>query len=236
MSAVHLSPNDLIEQNQGLVRSIAARVRRTVPAHIELDDLIGYGQLGLAEAAQSFDPKKGGSFTTYAYYRVRGAIYDGISKLAWTSRSRYHRLRYEQMANATLESEAEKQSDREATLPEMATRVGDVAEKLAVVYLGSLGDGKSLETNLQFADSSVAEPPDSAALKELCSRLRDLVDALPPQAATLIRATYYEGLTLKQAGARIGVSKSRASRVHASAIQRLARSLRRMGVEESPTG
>ncbi len=234
MSTVSPSTNDLIEQNQGLVRSIATRVRRSLPSNIELDDLIGYGQLGLAEAAQNFDPQKGCSFTTYAYYRVRGAIYDGVSKLAWTSRARYHHIRYEQMANATLESEAEQQpeSSRQGSLTEMAARFGDVAEKLAVVYLGSLGDGESRETNLQVADSSVAEPSDLAARRELCDRLRGLVDSLPEQAATLIRATYYEGLTLKQAGARLGVSKSRASRVHASAIQRLARSLKRMGIED----
>jgi DNA-directed RNA polymerase specialized sigma subunit len=72
-----------IEQCQGLVRSLAVRIHRKLPARIELDDLIAYGELGLLEAAQSFDARRGCQFSTFAYYRIRGAIYDGAAKMGW---------------------------------------------------------------------------------------------------------------------------------------------------------
>jgi RNA polymerase sigma factor FliA len=84
----------LIEETQPLVRSLAQKISRKIPMQIEFEDLIAYGQIGLAEAARDFDPQRGIQFSTYAYYRIRGAIYDGVSKMSWTSRARYNRLRY----------------------------------------------------------------------------------------------------------------------------------------------
>ena len=60
------------------VRSIARKILRTLSSCIELDDLISYGMMGLLEAAERYDPKKGVSFTTFSYYRIKGAIYDGL--------------------------------------------------------------------------------------------------------------------------------------------------------------
>ena len=100
--------DQVIEENQGLVRSLALKIHRKLPPHVELDDLVAYGQIGLAEAARDFDPARGGRFSTYAYYRIRGAIYDGLSKMNWFSRSEYRRIRYNQMANDTLEADGAK--------------------------------------------------------------------------------------------------------------------------------
>jgi RNA polymerase sigma factor for flagellar operon FliA len=63
--------------------------------------------------------------------------------------------------------------------------------------------------------------------------LRELIDALPSDSGSLIRGAYFEGLTLKQAGERIGVSKAWASRLHAKTLQRLARALRLLGRDDS---
>ena len=71
----------LIEQGQALVFSLAARIARSVPVRVDLEDLIGYGELGLAQAARDFVPDRGAEFTSYAYYRVRGAIFDGLAQM-----------------------------------------------------------------------------------------------------------------------------------------------------------
>src|SRR5437867_7017327 len=76
----------LIEGCQGLVRSLAWKIHRKLPPHVELDDLIAFGQLGLVQAARDYDPSKGSKFITYAYYRIRGSIFDGLSKMAWFNR------------------------------------------------------------------------------------------------------------------------------------------------------
>lgn len=240
MTATHQPPEQLVERHQDLVRSIAIGVRRKAPPHIELEDLIAYGQIGLVQASQDFDPTRGTRFSTYAYYRIRGAIYDGLSKLSWTSRARYNRLRYEQMANEVLSEDAQSastaQSQAAASVGETADRqdtanlkqdarwLGSLTEKLAVVYLATCGE-ESGKSAAALPDPSLPPPPEQVAVRELCAKIHESVDALPDQAAELIRGVYFEGMTLQDAGKKLGISKSWASRLHAKTLRQLARSL-----------
>ena len=93
----------LIESGQKLVFSLANQVAKKFHGQFEVDDLAAYGQVGLAQAAKEFDPTRATQFTTYAYYRIRGSIYEGLSKLNWTSRAQYNRLRYQKSADTILE-------------------------------------------------------------------------------------------------------------------------------------
>ena len=100
-----IDAGQLIASCQGLVRSIAWKIHRQLPPYISLDDLVGYGQIGLVEAAKDYDPKHQTQFTTFAYYRIRGSILDGLSRLAWFNRADYVGGRYERIANEVLEPE-----------------------------------------------------------------------------------------------------------------------------------
>lgn len=224
------SPADLIRDGQGLVHSLAGKVQRAIGVRIDLDDLIAYGQVGLAEAAREFDPKQGCQFTTFAYYRVRGAIYDGVSKMSWTSRSRYNRLRYEQSANAVLQAEAD-HGTADRTVADGAKWLRNTADRLAVVYLATQSDEGSGIRDSTIPDT--IETPDTlAAAKEIRQRLSEMVNDLPVDERQLIRTIYFEGHTLQEAADRLGISKSWASRLHAKILDRLGRSLRRIGAGE----
>ena len=224
------TPQQYIEDCQGLVRSLASKVHRGLPGHVELDDLIAYGQVGLAEAARDFDPQRGSRFSTYAYYRIRGAIYDGLSKMSWLSRSQYRQLRYQQMADEALRSENEQQPTGEQGGAEGNMRwLRDVTRVLAVVYLATQSEDKDEGASTPLEDPSAPSPPDTAIGREINQKLHELIDELPHEAGELIRATYFEGLTLQEAGKRLGISKSWASRLHAKTLERLARSLRLLG-------
>ena len=87
MSLSRPHPDDLVFSHQGLVRAIARGIHRSFPSYIDLDDLIGYGQLGLTQAARDFDPERGIQFSTFAYYRIRGAILDGANQMNWLKRT-----------------------------------------------------------------------------------------------------------------------------------------------------
>jgi len=98
------SPADqkrLVEDHIPFVRSIARKLREQVTM-VEFDDLVGFGMQGLIEAGQRFDDRHGVAFTTFAYYRVRGAMFDGLRSMGWLPRSEYARLRLEERANAYL--------------------------------------------------------------------------------------------------------------------------------------
>jgi RNA polymerase sigma factor for flagellar operon FliA len=227
MSMTPLNPQQqqLIVSCQGLVRSIAWKVRCKLPAHVDLEDLVGYGQVGLAEAARDFDPSRGSQFTTFAYYRVRGAILDGLSKMAWFNRSDYYQGRYEQMANDVLGLE-DSTTGQNAAVEEDARWLKGVTSALAVVYLFSRRAGEGGAESQDVEDKASESPESIAEESELSRKLHELIDALPPDAAAIIRAAYFDGLTLKEAGENLGVSKAWASRLHARALGQLARSLR----------
>jgi len=215
-----------IEQCQGLVRALAVQIHHKLPATIELDDLVAYGELGLVEAARSFDPGQGCQFSTYAYYRIRGSIYDGAAKMSWGLRDDA------QDAPPAPEPEgAARTADREPMrLPHGGeapppTRRREGRRSAAVVSLSQpAGEGLDALPDA-LVDLLQPGPSAEAIASEIRDKLQQLIDTLPQAAAELIRATYFEGLTLEEAGHRLGLSKSWASRVRAQALRTLARAL-----------
>jgi RNA polymerase sigma factor for flagellar operon FliA len=180
--------------------------------------------VGLAEAAREYDPEHRTQFTTFAYYRIRGAILDGLSRLAWFDHSDYNRGRYEQFADEALDPEhgVEGGPSDGAKLNEDVRWFKKATGALAVVYLmchNGRGGGD------QEVESIQRSPVETAIRTEIAEKLRRLVDGLPSDARELIRGAYFEGLSLKEAGERIGISKAWASRLHARTLQQLARAL-----------
>ena len=221
------SPQSLIESCQGLVRSLALQVSRKFQGKFELDDLIAYGQVGLAEAAQDFQSDRGAQFSTYAYYRVRGAIYDGISRMSWIGGKPPQAVRFQQLAGETLEHSVHEHPADEAR--DDANWLVDVTSRLAVVYLATSASGPSA-----IESQPAPEAPPGAAIqnRELEEQLHRLIDALPDEQRSLIRLTYFDGLTLQDAAQKLGMSKSWASRLHGKCLQSLAHSLRQIGLAD----
>ncbi len=227
MALVTKNREQLIDECQGLVRSLAAQIQKSLPRHIEFDDLVGYGQVGLAEAAQNFDPTRGGQFTTFAYYRIRGAILDGVSKMSWVSRAQYSRLKYQRMADEALQFENE-----EANTSDNIGWLKEVTGVLTVIYLSTHAAPGREGESIDVEDSTSQAPPVAVIERETCRKLHELIDSLPAESRALIRAAYFEGLTLTEAGQRLGIGKAWASRLHARALKRLARALRLAGIAD----
>ncbi len=220
----HANSAELIQAGQGLVRSIALTVFRSLPVPMDLEDLIAYGQLGLAEAAQAFDPEARVRFTTFAYYRVRGAIYDGVSKMTWTSRARLRRFRYQQIADDVLENEHLDTPEESSQLDDAAW-LSRVTERLAVVFLAT-SDDDTVSRSLADAPDRCDSPSKVIANTEMQLSLRKVVGQLPSDARRLIENIYFDGFTLTEAADRSGISKSWASRLHAKSLDQLAIALR----------
>jgi RNA polymerase sigma factor FliA len=216
-----------VAECQGLVRSVALQVHRKLPPNVDLDDVIAYGQVGLAEAARDFDPSRGNRFSTYAYYRIRGAMYDGLAKMTWFGRGHHQRVRYEQMAGESL---AEDSQRPQATDEDGELRwFRNLSRALAVVHLLAHRE-RSEDGVASITESGRFAPPIQAMDHEISQKLNDLIDHLPHEEGAIIRAAYFEGLSLQEAGQRLGISKSWTTRLHAKALQRLARSLKLLGL------
>ena len=208
--------NELTRSCQGLVRSIAWKIHQKVRSHVEMDDLVGYGQVGLAEAVRDFDPDRGVQITTFAYYRIRGAILDGLTTMSWFNRADYSRGRYERIANELFSDS----SSSGESLREDAQWFRQTTGSLAMVYLISQHGTDAPAPDI--ADSNQGTPDSQAEMSDLAVKLHRLIEELPEDAQTLVRGVYFEGLTIKEAGERFGVSKAWASRMHTRILEKLA--------------
>ena len=221
----------LVEEGQALVHSLAARIRRNVPIRVDLDDLIAYGEVGLAEAARDYDPDNGASFTTFAYYRIRGAIYDGVARMSWTGRAYCRRRRFQRAAREYLAAHTEASShDDRGSLEDNARWLRDATDSLAVIFFGSFESNGESDYESTLEDTAAEPASVIAARREIVAQLHDLLGTLPRLEERLIREVYFNGATLQEAGEFLGISKSWASRLHARALERLAAALRRKGI------
>jgi RNA polymerase sigma factor for flagellar operon FliA len=217
--------SQLVEQHLSLVQALARKVKRSLGGTMDLDDLVGYGSKGLVEAAERFDPRHGVSFTTFAYYRIRGAMYDGLRTMGWYSRADYARYRAEERANEYLRSQA----DREGAAQADGSRPGDVAETLASV--GEILAGvatvhiTSLEAAAKVADERLPAPDLAVESGRMSRRVREAVATLPEKERRLMELYYFADKTLEEAGAELGLSKSWACRLHARAVDLLRTAL-----------
>jgi len=221
MSSSKPSPSrdQLVKQYRPYVRNIVNKIMKTLSKDVDFDDLVGYGELGLIEAADRFDPKFNVNFMTFAYYRIRGAIYDGLRGMGWISRSHYAKIRYEERANSYLTSVNERNAGKTTvSLNDEMNQIGDVISGLASIYITSLdaSEGLQIETNDPESD-----PHRQVEIQQARTIIKAAIEKLPEQERLLLDYYYYKDMTLEQAGGKLGLSKSWASRLHARAVQKL---------------
>ncbi|SRR6266540_4389092 len=219
----------LVEQHLSLVQALARKVKRTLGASIELEDLVGYGSKGLVEAAERFDARHGVSFTTFAYYRVRGAMYDGLRTMGWYSRADYARFRAEERANEYLRNQADREGATRTGAPgegaakpgtaETLASVGEILSGIATVHI------TSIEAASKVADESLPPPDVAVDAGRQSRRLREALATLPEKERRLMELYYFADKTLEEAGSELGLSKSWACRLHARAVDLLRTAL-----------
>lgn len=219
-----------LEEYQALVRQIASQVAARLPRHVELDDLVSAGYLGLVEAARRYDPTRGVRFQAYVAERIRGAIIDHLRSLDWAPRSLRAAARRVEAARTSLTASlARTPTDEElaAETDMTAAQIHDVdqAVSASVVYAldKALGDDDEDDTDTVVAalTDCLPTPDDVLERKELSGYLADAIHCLPEQARTVVALYYVEGMQMTEIGEFLGVTQSRASQIHAAALTML---------------
>lgn len=211
----------LATRHLDLPRRAAAAIHPRVREHLDLDELIALGNLGLAEAARRYDPASGASFRTFAWYRVHGAIIDAIRRMSNLPRRVWAQVTAlaataEYLEAAAARATVARDQAGAATTTDQLRAVRDALDAIRTMYVVSL-DAVPADS-LGTTDAS----PDTAlARARLSARLGAGLAALPERERLLIQAHYVDGQTLTDAGAAMGLSKSWTSRLHARAIDRL---------------
>ena len=212
-----------------LVKFVAGRLGAGLPAHVDEQDLVCYGLLGLIDAIEKFDPDRDIKFETYAIARIKGAIIDELRALDWVPRSVRTRAREIERVIAELERTLK----RAPTDEEIAAKVGITVDDLyrplrdlrsSLVALDELwtssGGGDQITLVDTIEDDKAKDPDHSLEDRdEGSSRRRDQ----PPARAREDRRhpLLLRGLTLREIGEVLGVTESRVSQMHTKAILRL---------------
>jgi RNA polymerase sigma factor FliA len=210
-----------------LVKAIAVRVYENLPVHVDLDDLVHAGILGLFDAAIKYDPEKQVVFSSYAKHRIKGAILDSLRQLDWASRDL--RRRHKQLEAATRDLAAELQ--RTPTEAEIAERLGvDVDRwRQMMIDLRSVGlvsaSTRSNENEDMPAPDFPSKPetqPDSMCAREqLRSVLATAMQTLPERYKKVVVLYYTNEMTMKEIGGVLGINESRVSQIHKSALEKM---------------
>jgi RNA polymerase sigma factor FliA len=214
----------LVERHLDVARRAALMIFPRVRDHIELDELIALANAGLAEAAARYEPDRGAAFTTFAWYRVHGAILDGLRRSSNLPRRVWAKLVALRAANDYLEHRAERDAGAAKTGAAPASGVDALAQvksalsAIRTMYMTSL---EALQDNGFDRGDDEAGPDVKLDRGRLAKKLRMAIDALPEKERALMTKHYWEGKNLLEAGAELGISKSWASRLHAQAVERL---------------
>lgn len=213
-----MQERDDFAAHQELVERVVRRLIRELDLSCDAADLMSYGHQGLLESKQRFDPSRGVRFATFAYYRVRGAVLDGVRAQGFLRRRAYAKLKAYEAADALAEHSAESMAPGGApSLAQRAQEIEDVLGRISAAYLLS-ALGQSDETEHETPETLTMDAQDRSAV-------HDSLAGLPDKERLLLHAVYFEGATIEEAGAKQGLSKSWASRMHAKALSRMKRGL-----------
>lgn len=225
----------LLLEHLGSVRYIAHRIHERLPQHVELDDLISSGVVGLIDAFNKFDHTKDVQFKSYAQFRIRGAILDSLRVLDWSPRELRRKGRAVQEAIQTIT----RNQRRTPTEPEIAREL-NVSLNEYQLLLGQLKGLEIGSLNMEHNDDSgedqlayiAGSPEDDPLFRCLQGEMRqlliDAIEELPEKERMVLTLYYYEELTMKEIGLTLGVVESRVSQIHSAAVVRLRASLQSM--------
>ena len=229
----------IILEHLPLVKAIAVRVHENLPVHVDLDDLVHAGILGLFDAVTKFDPAKKVAFSSYAKHRIKGAILDSLRQLDWASRDL--RRRHKQVEAATRSLAAE--LHRNPTEQEVAERLGVEEDRWRRMMIDLRNVGL-ISASRRGAEGDDLPPPDFpskpdtqpdriCALQQLRTVLSTAIGTLPERYQKVVLMYYNHELTMKEIGNALGINESRVSQIHKSALEKMAAVLESNGIHSA---
>jgi RNA polymerase sigma factor for flagellar operon FliA len=231
-SAVEHQRERMIVEHLPTVRFIARRIHERLPQHVDLEDLVSAGVVGLIDACSKFEPGKKVQFKSYAQFRIRGAILDSLRMLDWSPRELRRKGRAVEEAIRTATQRLGRAPAEQEIAAQMGLGLGAYQQllgELKGLEIGSLNVERSEDSGdeeLAYIPAAPEESPLFRAMQgEMKQRMADAVDELPEKERMVLTLYYFEELTMKEIGLTLGVVESRVSQIHSSAVIRLRTSL-----------
>jgi RNA polymerase sigma factor FliA len=226
--------NELVLRELPQVYYVAARIHERLPKHVDMEDLVQAGVIGLIDACRNYDSEKDAQFATFAKHRIRGAILDNLRKLDWGSRTLRRKGREINAAAAKLQSTLGRHPLEEEIAANLEMKVDELQSILAqldgLFLVGQLsnvaGDEAESFDLIESAPSAGGDNPFELCLEgEMKAQLVAAVSRLSEREQLILSLYYYEELTMKEVSEVVGIAVSRVSQIHAAAMLKLRVSL-----------
>ena len=208
--------NELITKYLSYANSIAAKLARTFPDEVDYDEVVCNARLGLLEAAKRFNPGFSVDFKTFSYYRIKGAIYDGLRKTGWIPRSLYSKIKFEKAANEFLETNVASGGSKAGFLQNELKDLQSNINSVASIYVMSIEGIEDFELEDQQAKKDIENRAEFHKIKE---KVCDAIEGLPDKERKLIKMYYFQNKTMEEIGEQLELSKSWTSRLHARGLE-----------------
>ena len=218
-------------EHLGLVHFVARQLSRKLRDQVDLDELVSAGTLGLMQAAASYEPSRGLSFSTFAVPRIRGSMLDELRRHDPVSRGVRHKTRAMESARETLT----RKLGREPRAAEVARELDIPDETLRQWQLDvegsvrlsldraprALADQDTLTAADAFADDRAIDVEEQLTQEQRIALLGIAIRGLKAQERTVLALYYHEEMTLQEIAQVLGLSPSRISQIRTEALAKL---------------
>ena len=230
--------DQIVLDHLSLVKVIAIRVHENLPVHVDLDDLVHAGVLGLFDAVEKFDATKNVAFQAYAKHRIKGAILDSLRQLDWASRDMRKRQKQMEAATRSLSLKL----GRTPTESEVAEHMGVEVDKWRrmLTEMRTVGlisatarSEEDRDRTQEFAAAPDSQPDRMCAHRQLQVTLARAMKCLPERYQKVVFLYYTNEMTMKEIGDLLGVNESRISQIHKTALRKMADALQSEGIHSA---
>lgn len=248
--AYRASKDGIDERNEFVMRElpqvyyIAAKIRERLPKHVDIEDLVQTGVIGLLDAYRNYDSSKNAQFSTFAKFRIRGAILDSLRKLDWGSRTLRKKGRAIAASVVKLESELGRQPLEEEIAGDLQIPLEELQSAMThldgLYLVGQQGNSSNDQTDLydriESAPSAGGDNPFELCLEgERKAQLVEAISQMPEREQLILSLYYQQELTMKEVAEIVGIGVSRVSQIHAAAMMTLRASLSHLRDEAQAT-
>ena len=226
---------ELIKSYVPLVKKVVHRLSGRLPKDVDMQEMLNSGIIGLVDALEKYDPKHETNFSTYAQFRIRGAILDSFRSQDWLPRSLRCKSHKIELAYHCIEQKLGRPASDEEVAEELGVPIEELQRLLgevgSIVMLSfeelGFGHGEERFQADEWLASKGQDPLHRLLGHEKVSVIARALDRLPEKERLVVSLYFYEELNLKEIGEIMGVTESRASQIRSRALIRLKNYLRK---------
>jgi len=222
-------PQLVVQNYFNLVQAIANKIKRRLPAHVDVNDLVQTGMIGLLEASSRYDASRQVDFSSYANSRITGAILDELRKWDTCSRQDRKTARQIEQVKQTLRATTGREPVREEIAEAVGLGLNDYDKTMHRLESGKQPSLQAEEHDNDPSEELYQIPSKDVTPFEACCKnqdstlLRTYLKELKPRQRQVLEFYYFNDMGLKEIGEKLGVGEARISQIHKQAVIELRR-------------